>query len=68
MEKSDYTLLGHLIVKQFGLEDENVDLISKWMANYIAQKIKTASMQYLHYGIAGKHGVVREIHMKIWNR
>ncbi len=42
MEKSDYTLLGHLIIKQFGLEDENVDLISKWMANYIAQKMKTA--------------------------
>lgn len=42
MEKSDYTLLGHLIIKQFGMEDENVDLISKWMANYIAQKMKTA--------------------------
>lgn len=42
MEKFDYTLLGHLITKQFGLEDENVDLISKWMANYIANKMKTA--------------------------
>lgn len=42
MEKFDYALLGHLITKQFGLEDENVDLISKWMANYIAQKMKTA--------------------------
>lgn len=42
MEKFDYELLGRLIIKQFGLEDENVDLISKWMANYIAQKMKTA--------------------------
>lgn len=42
MEKFDYALLGHLIIKQFSLEDENVDLISKWMANYIAQKMKTA--------------------------
>lgn len=38
MEKFDYELLGRLIIKQFGLEDENVDLISKWMANYIAKK------------------------------
>ncbi len=42
MGKFDYALLGHLIIKQFSLEDENVDLISKWMANYIAQKMKTA--------------------------
>lgn len=33
MGKFDYALLGHLIIKQFSLEDENVDLISKWMAN-----------------------------------
>lgn len=42
MGKFDYALLGHLIIKQFSLEDENVDLISKWVANYIAQKMKTA--------------------------
>ncbi len=42
MEKFDYALLGQLIIKQFSLEDENEDLISKWMANYIAQKMKTA--------------------------
>ncbi len=42
MKKFDYTLLGHLIIKQLDLEDENVDLISKWMANYIAQKMKAA--------------------------
>ena len=44
MEKFDYALLGHLIIKQLGLEDENVDLISKWMANYIAQKMETAEL------------------------
>ena len=42
MGKFDYALLGHLIINQFSLEDENVDLISKWVANYIAQKMKTA--------------------------
>ena len=42
MGKFDYALLGHLIIKQFSLEDENVNLISKWVANYIAQKMKTA--------------------------
>lgn len=44
MEKFDYALLGHLIIKQLDLEDENVDLISKWMANYIAQKMKAAEL------------------------
>lgn len=44
MEKFDYAVLGDLIVKQLDLEDENVDLISKWMANYIAQKMKAAEL------------------------
>lgn len=44
MEKFDYALLGHLIIKQLDPEDENADLISKWMANYIAQKMKAAEL------------------------
>lgn len=44
MEKFDYALLGQLIIKQLDLENENVDLILKWMANYIAQKMKTAEL------------------------
>ncbi|MBO5055397.1 MAG: hypothetical protein J6C64_03450 [Lachnospiraceae bacterium] len=42
MEKFDYAVLGQLIIKQLGFEDENADLTSKWMANYVAQKMKEA--------------------------
>lgn len=42
MERFDYTMLGKLIIEQLGFEDENADLTSKWMANYIAQKMKEA--------------------------
>lgn len=67
MEKFDYALLGHLITKQFGLEDENVDLISKWMANYIAQKMKTAEQAVGEEKIEAEEKCFKAI-LALWDR